>query len=217
VERDTYPEPLGFLEAARRSWWIVLAAAILGGVAAAAYVSVAPATYEASATVLLGGRGETAVGAVQDLTPTYATLAKSDLILDRAIKDVGLSSTPEEIREDVRATSEGRTPIITITVRHETSAGAAQLADAVARNLAEARAGPPSLGEAGPVPVEVLDRAGRRGSRVRPDGTFSLASGLLAGALLGVAVAFRPRPPTPDSTVPSSPPGLEAPRGRAAR
>jgi capsular polysaccharide biosynthesis protein len=57
--RDFY-EPGDYLRALRRRWWIVLGLVILGGLAAGAYLKLAPKVYQATASVYVQATGVTA-------------------------------------------------------------------------------------------------------------------------------------------------------------
>jgi capsular polysaccharide biosynthesis protein len=189
---ERYPDPPGFLEAVRRSWWIILGTITIGGILALVYVLEVRPTYEARTTLLVGGSGDAAaIRSAADLAPTYTALASSEVVLARTISDLGLSETPAELRSRVQAAVEGRKRILTIKVRDSGAARSAQIARTLAGALIRevATEGEPADGSTS-VDLDVLDQAGARGARIQPIATFSVGAGLFAGALVGAAIAF---------------------------
>jgi polysaccharide biosynthesis transport protein len=187
------PSPPGLLEALRRSWWVILTTVALGGVLAFAYLRGAERTYEATASVLIV---TPAPATAQELAPTYLEFVKSEPVLGAVIRELGLSQTSEELAAKVQATVEGRSNVIEVRVRDESRPGSARIADTIVRELAREAPRPGDDESAtAEVRLEPLDSAGEFGVRVKPDASFSLAAGLFAGLLVGLALALRPRLP----------------------
>jgi non-specific protein-tyrosine kinase len=131
VERGT---PLQLI---RRFWLILCAGAILGGVAAHVAASRMAPTYLATVSLLTGpiNADFDTQRASGNIARTYADLATSGPVLRRTIARTHVGVTPLELRDDVSATSNDITRIVTISVENGDRDMAARLANTIGRQL----------------------------------------------------------------------------------
>lgn len=125
-----------------RVWFPLLVASVLLAAAAAYLVSVQlPKTYEAKATLIVGQSLSAANAdynellASQQLAATYAKVAMTRPVLERVIKQLGLSDTPDDLAQRVRADAATDTTLLTITVHDADPSSAAAIANAIAGQL----------------------------------------------------------------------------------
>jgi capsular polysaccharide biosynthesis protein/Mrp family chromosome partitioning ATPase len=136
----------GFVSLAKRWWWFLFLGALVSGIVAYAGASRLTPTYEAEANLLTGPintdfNNQRAAG---ESSRTYAVLATSRRVMNPTIEKLGLTDTPDELGDRVVATSNEVTRIVTIRVRDNDPARAAQIANSLAANLiAETRKTPP--------------------------------------------------------------------------
>ncbi|MBO0925899.1 capsular biosynthesis protein [Cellulomonas sp. zg-ZUI199] len=181
-----------------RHWVVIVLTALAGGVVGYLYAASQPAQYRSTASVMLAAQqGESPVdllqGAtyVQNLMASYTVLASSPLVLEHAIEDLGLATTPSDLARQVRVDSPLDTSVIEISVAQPSPQEARAVADAVAASLADAvpQVSPRGAQEASAVRVTVIAPATAAQAPVAPNTRFLVASGLLLGALLGCAYA----------------------------
>ena len=138
-------EPVEYLRGIRRRWRVIVAAVLVGVVAAWLTTAATPAgdtdddiRFEASVLVLdargsqFGSESRSAEGVSLD---TIAALATLEEVAERAATLLKSDVDPEVLAADVAATSDSETGILTITATAETAKRAERLADAFARGL----------------------------------------------------------------------------------
>jgi capsular polysaccharide biosynthesis protein len=181
-----------YLQVAARRWWVVLLAVLVTGSATAWRVMPAPDVYESKATFVVRPN-ETLAGdeirAIDTLirggsiNATYASIARSRLIRDRALERMGPDTTASGLR--ARAEVVAGTNILSITSRNEDPQLAHDFLEAVSnetvsyvQNVDDAYRleplDPPSLPS---LPVD--DRA-----------ALTIALGIVLGLALGVGLAM---------------------------
>lgn len=126
-----------------RRWWLwLLCGAVIGGGAGALAASAATPTYSADVELLVGPISadfDDTLRASGQLARTYAELATSRRVLDKAIEETGAQVTPTELQESdaVRAQSNDITRIVSIEVQNPDARTAARLANEIARRIIE--------------------------------------------------------------------------------
>ena len=125
------------LTLARSGWPILLLGLVIGGLVAFIVAKQLAPTYEASISLLTGpiNADFDTQRADGNLARTYAGLATSGPVLRRTARATKTELTVDELRDDVRATSNDVTRIITIRVQNSDAARAARLANAVGAQL----------------------------------------------------------------------------------
>lgn len=95
-------------------WWVLLASAILGGVAGRAVSGELPHVYGASTTIFVGVPSDAPFVAVDDidsserLTRTYDEIIPEKPVLNRVVQRLGLPITWKQLQSRVRTVVEGR-------------------------------------------------------------------------------------------------------------
>ena len=182
-------------------WKIVVAAVLVCLVGATAITALQSKGYEASATVLMSVSGAATVADVYEATQTsqqrmssYAELAGSPTVAQKAIDSLHVPMTADEL---VRQTKVAYTPnslMFNITVTDANPERVAALAGAMADQFAVVapQMDQPGRGWApGPSAVAtVTERPTVPTDPFRPVWSRNLAQGLVAGLLLGIAVAL---------------------------
>jgi tyrosine-protein kinase len=125
------------LQLLKRSWLLLLIGAIVGGVAGYVIAKTMKPSYEATVSLLVGpiNADFDAQRASGNLARTYADLATSGPILRRTIGEAHQSLTVDGFRNDVNATSNDVTRIVTISVTNDSRRTAALLANNLADEL----------------------------------------------------------------------------------
>lgn len=189
---------LEFLTVLSRRWRIVMSLVLLGIAAAAVITQQLTPRYEADAQVFVAlDTGSTAAElnsaatfSTQRVT-SYADLVQSPLVLDPVIDDLGLDVTATELATQVEAQVAPDTVLIEIFVSDESPQAAADIANAVATNLASAvetlDRTPSST--TSPVRLSTTRPAVPPSGPVSPVPALNLAIGLVAGLLLGLTLA----------------------------
>jgi capsular polysaccharide biosynthesis protein len=130
-------ENTSFIYLVKRYWWVLLLGAALGGAAANYAASKMAPTYEAKVSLLSGpiNASYDAQRAAGNLGRTYAGLASSGPVLERAIGTTHARTTVDALRKNVTAISNDVTRIVDVRVRDGGREMSANLANAVARQL----------------------------------------------------------------------------------
>lgn len=172
-----------------RRGWIVVVAAILGGSLAFAVVVRTSVTYSAQSVLVVPAvaKGDVAPGEpdkAQRLAATYAKIIpqRAEIVASVA-KSVEL--TVAEVISATVVTNESGTGIIYVSAEVATDEGAVALASAWSAALASGEAAPnisPGSIQVVSVPSEAV--------ATEPSSSASLIVGFLAGALLGVGIAW---------------------------
>jgi capsular polysaccharide biosynthesis protein len=127
----------------RRWWWlIVLVSLVAAGGAYLVTRQVADRTYVARASTMVGqvtvpvsGSGLDELRLNQSLVPTYAALARKDVILAPVAQELGLTDTTEQLADSIAAETPKDTQLIDIVVSRRQRAQAVQIANAVVDHL----------------------------------------------------------------------------------
>jgi capsular polysaccharide biosynthesis protein len=119
--------------------FVVLTALVAAAVALVVSLQL-PRVYESATTLLVGAGYHTsdslAVG--QELTATYAELARTRPVLEAVLADEGLDLTVDELRARVDAVPARASSTVSIVARSDDPAEAARIANAVAAELVDA-------------------------------------------------------------------------------
>ena len=189
-----------YVRVLRRSWMLVLAFVVLGGLLAAGATWRSTKEYAASVTMVVSSpdNAEGAASAYQggllsqQRVKSYANLVASDRVASAVIHRLHLRTTPDQLRGQVTAQAVPDTVLLRATVRDQDPRQATSIANAVGEEFSDAVAmierpaddGPPS------VRVNVWERAKLPTSPVVPQPTRNMALGLLLGLVLGITAAL---------------------------
>lgn len=173
----------------RRFWILLLAGAILGGVAAHVFATRITPTYEAAVQLLVGpiNADFDTQRASGTLARTYADLATSGPIIGAAAGKAGVDKPLDELRTEVRSTSNDVTRILTVRARAENAEKARAFATAIAQELIRVARRPRAGAPGG---LRIVDPAERPREPISPQITLITALGAFAGLLVAGTVLF---------------------------
>lgn len=194
----------------RRSWLLIVAAALLGVVAAWAVTSRTAPTYEATSAAFVSSERS---GTLNDLTQgnaftekrvaSYAQLATEPMVTQPVIDDFNLGVTPGAFAQRVTVSVPVDTTMIVITVSDGSPTVAASLANAMMTSLKATVAeiepktvavtapdGTVVSAAGPPVKITQVRFAEAPVAAASPNLLLNLAVGLLAGLALGVLAAI---------------------------
>ncbi|PRY12981.1 YveK family protein [Kineococcus rhizosphaerae] len=188
-----------FLIALRRRRALVVVLLLLPLVAAVVFSLVRGKTYEATAQAFVSTPSSVAApdqvvqGSqfAQTRAESYALLARTETVTGPAITSLGLKLTPQQLAREISTSVTLDTVIIDITVEDTSAQRAADIANAVGKQLVsavgtlEAQSGATS-----PVAVTIVQPATAPTSPAGPGWLLVLGLGLVAGLALAVCGAL---------------------------
>lgn len=179
----------------RRGWWVIVLCALIGAGAGAALAHSTTPTYtsQASVYVSLSGNGtpnDLQTGNVFGLqrAPTYAHLAVSSAVLDRAAAALADGTTADDLRGSVTASAYDNSAMVVIAGTGSSAVAVADRVNAVASALTAEAPLLDAPTRTSPVQLTVVDTAQVPSSPVSPKTRNDILVGLAAGLVLGVAV-----------------------------
>lgn len=187
-----------YLRILRKRWRFVTLLTLLALAGAAGASIFTTPQYQASTQVFVstqqeGGTADLLQGSsfTQQRVKSYADVATSPRVLQPVIDELGLDLPPDDLAELVTAEAPPETVLIRITVRDESPAQAAAIANAVGASFAMVVADlePGVDGSASPVSVSTTAPATQPELPASPNTRLNLALGLLVGLGLGVGAA----------------------------
>lgn len=187
-----------YIKVLRKRWRFVALLALLALAGAAAASLLATPQYEARTQLFVstqqqGGASELLQGSsfTQQRVKSYADVITSPRVLQPVIDELGLDATADELAESVTAEAPLDTVLINVSVRNESPAEAAAIANAVGASFSAvvAELEPGSEGATSPVTISTTEPATEPESPVSPNTKLNLALGLLVGLALGVGAA----------------------------
>lgn len=187
-----------YLSIALTRWRVVVAAGLLGGALAGGISLLLGPTYVARTRLLFsvsvaGDPRELNRGAnyTQALVSSYAELTDQPVVLNPVIGRLGLDTTPGRLAQDVTASSPEGTTIIDISAADPSARRSAEIADAVAAELA--RVVPALAAQNGgttvPTQVTILSPASVPVFKSAPRTKVNAVLGVAAGTVLGLGLA----------------------------
>lgn len=195
---DTTVDLNDYIRVARKRWRVIVASVVLTLLLAGIATLLTPARYESNTQVFVSTSGVTtaadlAAGTTfsQKQVKTYADLANTPMILDLVIRTLGLSQNAETLSESVTATVPPDTSLINIAVRDADPMMAANIANAITRQLTQTipQLETVSRRQGSPVKATAVSLASA-GEQVAPRPLRNLALGVILGLLLGLALAL---------------------------
>lgn len=182
-----------------RRHWILVAAATLAGVLLGGALSVLTRpTYTAETQLFVAIQSS---GTVQELqqgntfsqarVQSYVKTVGSPLVLQPVIDGLGLQTTPADLAERVKASTEANTVLINIEVSDSSSVQAAATAEGVAKSLIGVVDGleKPKTGGNSPVSLSIIKPATAPLAPSAPNTRLNLLVGLILGLAIGVGLA----------------------------
>lgn len=127
----------------RSHWVLILVTTLIGAILGAALTLLLPSMYSATSRLFVSTTSSNIIEAYQgslasqQRVRSYASLASGTGVAQRAIDDLGLDMTPAELVRNLTAEIPTETVLLDISVRDPDASRAADLANAVARQLTD--------------------------------------------------------------------------------
>ncbi|GAA3886975.1 polysaccharide biosynthesis tyrosine autokinase [Leifsonia kafniensis] len=191
----------GFWNLVRSRWIVIVTFALLGVIAASAYVLTTKPEFTAQtelfvATVGSDNTSELAQGSnySQQQARNYSVVATRQIVLDPVITALGLDTTSAELSQRVTASVPLNTSLISIAVTDTSPSRAAATANAVATSLVNTvvRLVPKRTDGTSPVRLEAIQNATVPSIPSAPNSRIAILLGLLGGLVLGIACVVIP-------------------------
>ena len=184
----------------RKRWLSILVITVLGvGIAGLiTYLSPKQYTAEAQTFVAISNAGQSSADILsganfaQQRVKSYTQIVDSPEVLQPVITQLNLNTTPQALAKNVSATSPLDTVLILVDVKDGSAQQAADIANAVAKQLGKVveTLETPDGATASPVKVSLTNPAVAPPAPSSPRPLLNLALGLLIGLALGLAYAF---------------------------
>lgn len=186
-----------YWEVLKKRWKIILIlpliAALTSGIVS--FLILKP-VYEASTTIIVGKKASdtsqnnqlldyNVLLANQQLAKTYATIAKSRTVEENVIKDLGLSTTYEELDQNIVVDSVKNTEVLEIKVTNTDPELAAQIANSTAAQFSESVIAIKKVDS-----VSVVDSAVAPSNPIKPKKLLNILIALVVGMMTSVGLAF---------------------------
>ncbi|MFE9773381.1 polysaccharide biosynthesis tyrosine autokinase [Streptomyces sp. NPDC005931] len=187
-----------YLRVLSRRWRAVIVLALLGTAAGALTAHTATPRYRADTELFVSVREGTDTlqlaqgnAFTQARVQSYAEVASSPLVTRHVVKTLRLGMTPSQLSRRISATTQPDTVLIRLTVTDTRPKRAALISNAVAERFAEVVRDleRPADGRSSPVRLSVTQPASAPTHPFSPRPVVNVAIGLLAGLLLGAALA----------------------------
>lgn len=190
---------LDYLRILRRNWVTIVVGTLLGLTLGATSVLLVKPTYTAETQLFVAIQSS---GSVQELqqgntfsqarVQSYVKTVTAPVVLQPAIDSLDLSTTPSDLAQNVKATTDLNTVLINISVSDTSPVRAAATAEAIANSLVKAvdKLERPTTGGASPVSLSVIAPAEAPSQPSAPNTKFNLGLGALLGLLAGIGAAM---------------------------
>ncbi|WP_298459545.1 polysaccharide biosynthesis tyrosine autokinase [uncultured Cellulomonas sp.] len=191
-------DPSDYVRALRKRWLVILVLSVLGAAAGVALATTTTPVYRATSKVFVSLQGGETVSELvqgstftQNLVQSYVALATMPVVLDPVIDDLDLDTSARALARSVTAETPLDTVIVEISATSSEPAEAAEVADAVAAQLAVAVADLSSTGgRSEAVSMRTVAPADVPAAPIAPNTRFLVGTGLLLGLALGVVFAL---------------------------
>jgi polysaccharide biosynthesis transport protein len=190
--RGDFVELTGYLAVARRWWWTLLVATWVAAMAGLLVATRITPTYEAQAQLLVGpiNTDSDTLRASGLLVQTYAQLAISPPLLQSTAQEAGIAD-PIKLGQNVRATANDTTRILSIRAQDADPAKAAKIANTMADELIQLTTGATTRPEG---QLEVIGAAVPPTTPIAPQVSLivllAMAAGLIGGLILVIVVEY---------------------------
>lgn len=198
-ERMEIPVAIGdYLRTFRRFWWLIVVATAVGAAIGYGTTFMTTPQYQSTARLFVTTQSGTSVGDAyqnnlfsQERVVSYAGLATSEQVAARAVDQLKMPITPDELRSKITATPLPKTVLLDITVSDTDPVRAQTYANAVADQLVQLvseletsrRGGTPAAG------AILLDDANYPTSPAGLSLLTLVALGAVGGFIVGVLIA----------------------------
>lgn len=188
-----------YLRILRRHWLTIAVCTMIGLLVASAASMLIKPTYVSETKLFVAIQGSGSVSELQQgnafsqaRVQSYVDTAVTPVVLQPVIDTLGLEIRPEQLREQIKASTELETVIINVSVEDESPVEAAAIAQAVGQSLIKVveQLESPSEGGRSPVKLSTVTPATAPPEPSAPNTRLNLALGAVVGLLIGLGVAL---------------------------
>ncbi|MET4003014.1 capsular exopolysaccharide synthesis family protein [Arthrobacter sp. UYCu511] len=188
-----------YIRILRRNWIMIVALSLIGLAGGAGFSVLSKPVYTSKTQLFVATQNS---GSVQDLqtgntfitarVSSYVVTATTPTVLQPVIDTLGLDVTSQQLASSIKASSDLKTVLITISVSDNSPVQSAAIAHAVATSLITAvdTLEKPTDGGVSPVKLSVVTPATAPTQPSSPNLKINLALGLVIGLALGIAAAL---------------------------
>ncbi|MGY1609582.1 polysaccharide biosynthesis tyrosine autokinase [Geodermatophilus sp. SYSU D00700] len=189
----------GVLAALRAAWWFPVAGLLMGGVAALLASILQTPLYTSTTQLFVSTTNSASPSDVfqggqfsQQRVASYVELIQGEELAQRVIDQLDLDISPQDLTEEIAASASSETVLIDVTVTDPAPAQARRIAQVVGSEFITfvTELETPPGGSSSPVKVTVSQAPEVAEAPVSPQPGRNAALGLLAGALVGAAMAI---------------------------
>lgn len=183
----------------KKRWYIVVIFTAIGGILGVTFSLLATPVFQSTATLFVSiNQGSSGTDLNQGTTyaqnqmQSYAQLATSSRVLDPVIEDLGLDVDAHELAKHVEVMSPTNTVILSVQAAAGAPDRAAQIANAIAEQLADAvqEVSPRSAEGAPSITASIVDAAESPRFQVSPNKPRDTILATAVGFLTGIAAAL---------------------------
>jgi capsular exopolysaccharide synthesis family protein len=188
-----------YLRILRRNWILIASATLAGLLIGGAASVLTPPTYTSETQLFVAIQSS---GTVQELqqgntftqarVQSYVKTVDSPAVLQPAIDSLGIGTSAEDLANQVKASTDANTVLITITASDRSPAMAGAIAQAVADSLITTvdKLESPKAGGTSPVSLSIIKPAKAPAYPAAPNTRLNLVVGTLIGLTLGIALSL---------------------------
>lgn len=187
-----------YLRAIRRSWWLVVILALLGGGLGLLQGLLTTPVYATTLSIYVSVDPGTAAGGTNQLSNdqlaqrranSYVQLLSSERLADMIISDTGINLPAQQVMNEISASAQPNTVLLDVTVKDTSGSRSLAIAKSIATNFPSFVAALDDHGGQSTVILNVVSGPTLHQAPVAPRKSLDVATGLLAGLLLGVVAA----------------------------
>ncbi|WP_017792541.1 polysaccharide biosynthesis tyrosine autokinase [Leucobacter salsicius] len=185
--------------ALKKRWYLIAAAAALGGIAGLTMSLLTTPVFQSTATLFISiSQGSTGsdlnqgTAYAQNQMQSFARLATSSRVLEPVIEELHLDMTPKELARNVEVITPTNTVILSIQAASTSPERAAAVANSIAESLAETvkEVSPTGTEGAPSIAATLVDTAVVPEYQISPNKSRDTLLAAAVGFLLGVAAAL---------------------------
>ncbi|GAA4308138.1 tyrosine-protein kinase domain-containing protein [Klenkia terrae] len=188
------------LKALKASWWLVVAGALVGALAALGLSLLQTPLYSSQTQLFVSATDSVTTAEAfqgsqlsQQRVTSYAQLLTGEELASRVVDDLQLDLTPSALAGHITATAVTDTVLLNVTVTDPSAVQAQRIAESIGTEfsaMVEELETPSGADAVSPVKVTVTDRSDLPTAPSSPQTLRNVALGLLVGLLLGAAGAI---------------------------
>ncbi|WIY83004.1 polysaccharide biosynthesis tyrosine autokinase [Propionimicrobium sp. PCR01-08-3] len=188
-----------YLRILRKYWRSITAITLVGVLVTAVFSMLTKPTYTSNTSIFISVSSVSTVGDLnsgstyaESQVQSFAKVAKTDIVLQPVIDELGLQTTPTSLADDLTVTAPTKTATLDMAVVGDTPESAAQIATAIGKQLVATidALTPPGADGTKPVVATIIRPAQIPTSPTTPKTMQNIALGLLLGLLIGAGQAI---------------------------